>query len=105
MRTSATILIPNKSDIRVERMLKSIDYYGSDTEKLEILMVLNNPTEEVICLIEKLKAKYKNKFIFSVINIPKSNLGLAYNEGIKQAKHENVVFIDTDLVREAGSLN
>lgn len=102
---SATILIPKKSDIRVERMLKSIDYYGSDTEKLEILMVLNSPTEEVICLIEKLKAEYKDKFIFSVINILKSNLGLAYNEGVKQAKHENVVFIDTDLIREAVSLN
>ena len=101
---SATILIPNKSDTRVERMIKSIDYYGDKSEKLEILMVLNKPTEEIICLTEKLKNQYKDKFIFSVINISKSNLGLAYNEGIKYAKYNNVVFIDTDLICEPGAL-
>ena len=99
-----SIIVPNRSDKRMKRMLQSIDYYETPEHHVEILIILNNETPEIAEMSAKLKEKYKYRFQIRIVRINYSNFGVIYNTGIKEAKYDNVMFIDTDLVCEKGSI-
>ncbi len=99
-----SILIPNSRDMRMERMIKSIDFYNTDEHHVELVIVLNQPTDEIRKLCERLVVEYKNKFEIKIIEVPCFNFGLIYNQGVLNATYDNVVFIDTDLVCGKGAV-
>ncbi len=91
-----SVVICVSDDIRIEKTLESIK------ENCEVVVVLNQPSEEVINIINK----YKNNdcFELNVYKLPEKNLGKARNIGTKHAKNEKVVFIDSDCIVTNGSL-
>lgn len=104
MKMDTSILIPNHSDLRMIHMIESIDYFDCDDHRVELVIVLNRPTNAVREQVEKIKKIYNEKFIFKVVHVSKCNLGLVYNEGIKQASFDNIMFIDTDLTCARGAI-
>lgn len=80
-----SILIPNHSDLRMINMIQSIDYFNNEMHQVELLIVLNNPTDLVIKQVEEVKEKFKEKFLFNIIQTEYCNLGHVYNEGFKNA--------------------
>ncbi|WP_158642133.1 glycosyltransferase family 2 protein [Brevibacillus laterosporus] len=99
-----SIVIPNRSDLRIKNLLESIDYYNDNNKTIEIIIVLNKPTEELKKLTYNLKEKMKEKFVFKIVNIEFSNFGLAYNTGIQNATYDNILFLDSDLICGKGSI-
>ena len=99
-----SILIPNHNDLRMHKMIKSIDYFNTHEHHVELVIVLNKPTFDLLNLVDVIKAEYKNKFEFKIIEIDKCNLGLAYNAGICNATYDNILFIDTDLICKPGAI-
>ena len=61
-----SILIPNHSDLRMINMIQSIDYFNNEMHQVELLIVLNNPTDLVIKQVEEVKEKFKEKFLFNI---------------------------------------
>lgn len=100
-----SILIPNHSDLRMINMIQSIDYFNNEMHQVELLIVLNNPTDLVIKQVEEVKEKFKEKFLFNIIQTEYCNLGHVYNEGFKNATYDNIFIIDTDMICQKGSIN
>ena len=53
-----SILIPNHSDLRMINMIQSIVYFNNEMHQVELLIVLNNPTDLVIKQVEEVKEKF-----------------------------------------------
>ena len=47
MKMDISILIPNHSDLRMIHMIESIDYFDCDDHRVELVIVLNRPTNAV----------------------------------------------------------
>lgn len=75
-----SILIPNHNDLRMKEMIDSIDVWRSEKHEIELLIVLNKPTKELLDQVHSIKMKYSSKFIINVINVGQCNLGLIYND-------------------------
>ncbi len=43
-----SIIIPNHSDLRMYKMINSIDYFNNEDRTVELIIVLNKPTKEVL---------------------------------------------------------
>lgn len=99
-----SILIPNHSDLRMINMIQSIDYFNNEMHQVELLIVLNNPTDLVIKQVEEVKEKFKEKFLFNIIQTEYCNLGHVYNEGFKNATYDNIFIIDTDMICQKGGV-
>ncbi|WP_410985059.1 glycosyltransferase family 2 protein [Bacillus cereus] len=99
-----SIIIPDRSDLRIKDLIESIDYYNDEKKTVEIIVVLNKPTKELEELVYKIKEQKKDKFKFKILNINFCNLGLAYNTGIQNATYENILFLDSDLICRKGSI-
>lgn len=99
-----TILVPNHSDLRMIKMVNSIDFFSNKDHRVELLIALNNPTNEVKKQAERIKEKYGDKFEVRIIELTVCNLGYVYNEGFKNAKYDNIFIIDTDMVCKKGSI-
>lgn len=99
-----SILIPNHSDLRMIKMIQSIDYFNTKEHHVELLIVLNNPTNLVIKQVEEIKRVFRKKFEFNIIETKFCNLGYVYNEGFKNATYDNIFLIDTDMICQEGSI-
>lgn len=99
-----SILIPNHNDLRMEKLINSIDYTNDKDRIVELVIVLNNPTTNLIKLCERLSEKLKDKFVFKILYTEHQNLGYLYNYGLKAATYEHVLFLDSDLVCEPGAI-
>lgn len=99
-----SVLIPNHNDLRIYNMINSIDYIDNENHHVELVIVLNKPTKELMHLISKIKIDFKDKFQIKIVEINYCNLGIAYNEGIKNAKYNNILFIDTDLICDTDAI-
>ncbi|MFT4311861.1 MAG: glycosyltransferase family 2 protein [Candidatus Woesearchaeota archaeon] len=86
-----SIIIRVKDDLRVARCLDSID------EDVEVVVVLNTPSKEVIELLKK----------YNVVTtkINNNNLAKAHNRGIEVSKYEFVLLMDSDCVFKKGTIN
>lgn len=85
-----TILIPVKDDIRIEKCIKSID------EKVEILVVLNNPSIEVCEIVKNMDVR--------TVYLEEASLSKAYNLGIEHATYNHVLLMDSDCTFEPGTI-
>ncbi len=85
-----SIVIPCADDIRIKHCLDSID------EKVEIVVVLNGATKEVINVV--------NSYDVKVVEIKERNLSKALNIGIEEARHPNIILIDSDCRFERGAI-
>lgn len=85
-----SIVIPCADDIRIKHCLDSID------EKVEIVVVLNGATKEVINVV--------NSYDVKVVEIKERNLSKALNIGIEEAKYSNTILIDSDCRFEKGAI-
>jgi hypothetical protein len=85
-----TIIIPVCDDLRIERCIKSID------EDVEIIVSMNNPTEKIKKLINRLGV--------DSCQIAKQSLSKAYNEGIKKSTKNHILITDSDCVFKKGSI-
>lgn len=85
-----SIVIPVKDDIRIKECIDSID------EDVEIVVVLNDASEEVNKIVSKLDVK--------IVRIDEANLSKAYNAGIMNATYENILLMDSDCVFEKGTI-
>ncbi|EJA6850501.1 glycosyltransferase [Clostridioides difficile] len=85
-------------------MINSIDYFNNEDRTVELIIVLNKPTKEVLFQVELIKKDFSKRFLITIIFINQCNLGLAYNEGIKKSKYSNILFLDTDLICEKHSI-
>ena len=92
-----SVVICVADDLRVENMLNSINDY------CEVIVVLNGATKQV----ENLINSYKNnkKFALKIIKINKRNLSKSRNLGILNAKHDKVVFYDSDCIMTKSALS
>lgn len=93
-----TIIIPNHSDLRMIKMIESIDYRSTKNKTVELLILLNNPTKEVIQQCNEIKIRFKKNFLVRTILTDIQNLGYLYNLGIKNASFEHIMFLDSDLI-------
>jgi len=85
-----TVVIPCADDVRIKSCIESVD------ENVEILVVLNGATREVVNIVDKLGVK---KVILS-----NRNLSKALNIGIKRAKYSKVILIDSDCTFHKGAI-
>lgn len=99
-----SIVVPNRSDMRMKRMIQSIDYFDTPEHRVEILIILNNETPEIARMAREIMEKNKKRFQIRIVKIKYSNFGVIYNTGIKESKYDNVMFIDTDIMCEKGSV-
>lgn len=83
------------SHLEVAKMVQSID------EPVEIILVLNRPTDDARKLVTQLASSDKRIRVFE---IAKNSLGMIKNIGIKNASHDNILFIDADCQLRKGAL-
>jgi len=97
-----TIVVPvyNEEDT-IAATLDALLNNGYPEEKLEILVVNDESTDDTIKIVNKYMKKYKQITFFS-----KSNSGKAdsVNQAIKKAKYEFVGVVDADSYPEKGAL-
>ena len=93
-----SIIIPDHNDLRLIDLVDSIDYASTEKQKVELVLVLNKPTVELLQLVDKIKIKYCKKFDIKSVLIEICNLGYAYNAGIENASYDNIMFLDSDLI-------
>ncbi len=96
-----TVLIPVSNDLRILNCLKSID------EKVEIMISLNKPSTELLRLIKDIKAGTYPELCNLQINtcqIDYLSIAGAYNQGIKEAKYDNILLMDSDCTFEKGTI-
>ncbi|MBU4283556.1 MAG: glycosyltransferase [Nanoarchaeota archaeon] len=79
-----------KDDIRIRKCIESID------EKVEKVVVLNTPSDEVRTIVSRLDVK--------TIEIDNNNLARAYNVGIETSSNSNVLLMDSDCVFDEGTI-
>ena len=96
-----SILIPVSNDLKIIEALKSID------EKVQVVVSLNKPSQEILKLVKNIQKKrfpaLKNlDIVFCKIDY-KSIAG-AYNNGIKTAKYDNILLMDSDCIFEKGTI-
>ena len=85
-----SIVIPCADDVRIKHCLDSID------EKVEVMVVLNGATKEVLNIVDDYDVK--------VVKIKERNLSKALNIGIKTAKNPKVILVDSDCRFEKGAI-
>ncbi len=93
-----SIIIPDHNDLRLMELIESIDFVNSEKQKVELVLVLNRPTAELLRLVDGIKRKYHEKFDIKSVFIEICNLGYAYNAGIENASYDNIMFLDSDLI-------
>jgi glycosyltransferase involved in cell wall biosynthesis len=86
-----TILIPDSSDTKIADCVKSID------ESADILVCLNAPTADVLEVVSQLKVR--------TCTLPEKGLASALNNGIANARHEQIIIIDSDCVFAPGCIS
>lgn len=89
-----SIIIPSKNDEKVfyEHYSSVTKYLKSINLEFEIILVSNGSTAFNLDLVSDI-----NDINFLHLNISKSGKGLAIKHGIKNAKYENILFIDADF--------
>lgn len=90
-----SIIIPVSSDLKIKECIKSVD------EVAEIIMSLNKPTKKILRLLKKIK-KNDPHLRFCRINYP--SIAGAYNQGIKTAKYDNILLMDSDCIFSNGCI-
>ncbi len=85
------IVIPVADDIRLQ------DCLGSINEDVEVVISMNGSTEQIKEITRKSGRRY--------CELPDRNLGAALDEGIKTAKSERVLLMDSDCVFDPGTIN
>ncbi|WP_207694593.1 hypothetical protein DOK67_0000370 [Enterococcus sp. DIV0212c] len=95
-----SILIPNHNDLRMKNLIQSIDYTCDSKKKVELVIVLNNPTKELKEQCENIHSEYKDKFLFNFIYTDRQNLGYLYNIGLQASSFDHVMFLDSDIICE-----
>lgn len=85
-----TLVICVCDDIRIINTLNSINY------DVEVILVLNGSPKEFLKEIKKYQKK--SNLEIKIIQIPEKNLSKARNIGVINAKHNKVVFYDSDTV-------
>ncbi len=93
MKISIVIAVSN--DLRIEKTIKSVD------EDVEIVVSLNEPTENIKKLIYKLKKENPN---IKTCTIPYLSIAGAYNHAIKHSSYDNILLMDSDCVFEKGCI-
>ena len=85
-----SILIPVKDDTRIVNCINSID------EEVEVVVVMNDPSDEIIDIVSKLQVKS--------VFLPEANLSKAYNAGIEASKYDKILLMDSDCIFEKGTI-
>ena len=96
MRTYISIVIPCKDDRRILECVKSIDY-----RYVSIEIVLNGATKEFTKWIQN--KTNGNKHI-AIHSLSKPNLSWALEYGTQHAKHNLVLYMDSDCRFEKGAI-
>jgi len=94
-----SVVIPNRSDLRVERLVKNLDE-NRGNNRLEVIVALNCPTKELVLLTRRLEEQYdKKEFEVKACDAGESgNCSRAYNVGIDSSKYPHVMILDSDLI-------
>lgn len=99
-----SIIIPDHNDLKIIQLIDSIDFTCSEVQHVELVIVLNKPTEELARAIDKLQKSHAGKFEFTVVTIDICNFGHIYNIGIKNCRYDLIMFLDSDLVCRPGAI-
>lgn len=86
-----TVVVPVRDDLLIERCLRSIDH-----AEVRPLVVLNDPTAAVRRLVEDAGAAY--------IELPTAGGPAACEQGIRAARDDHVLLMDSDCVFRPGAL-
>lgn len=96
-----SVLIPDHNDLRIIDCINSID------EDVEVVISLNKPTRELEKLTKQIcQGKYQNehKLDIKVCSIDYPSIAGAYNNGIKNAKYNDILLMDSDCVFKEGCI-
>lgn len=88
-----SIVVPVSNDLRIRNCLRSID------EQLEIIVVTNHPSIEVISIIKKDK-----RCVLVKVDDKKCNLALMLNLGAKKASNNKVLITNSDCEFGPGTI-
>lgn len=89
-KLSLSIIIPCADDVRIKNCIDSID------EDVEIVVVLNGTTNEVVKILEDHSVRK--------VEIKERNLSKSLNIGIESAANQYVILIDSDCRFEKGAI-
>lgn len=109
-----SIIIPCYKDFNVANTIRSINSEGKKFNyKIEVVIVLTDPSKDLLELITILRKTYKSQFSIKIVesknpkiqnnlykSTPKGGLARAYNKGIKSAKYNTVLIMGSDVVFE-----
>jgi len=87
-KLNLSVVICVSDDVRIKKTLETIK------ENCEVVVVLNQPSEEVRNIVNNFKNN--NFFELNIYEILEKNLSKARNVGTNLAKYDKVVFIDSD---------
>lgn len=85
-----SVIIPIHNDITVERCIDSID------ENVEVVFVLNNPTDDDISRIKKIRNNSFYSIHFKTIFLKEASLSTSYDIGIKKATYSKIILMNAD---------
>lgn len=98
-----TIVIGVRDDLKIRNCLDSID------EKVEVILSLNDPTPELLNLVNDILQQkeqglaYQNLEIV-VYTIDYPSIAGAYNNGILKASYQEILLMDSDCTFEKGCI-
>ena len=98
MSTGVSIIIPvyNEEELIEKNTERLLEYLGRLTEKHEIILCDNGSTDDTKLLGSLLEARYPGRVKF--LSLPKKGVvGLAFRQGVKAAKYQNIISMDMDL--------
>ncbi len=91
---SLSIIIPSKNDesVFMDSLFMLLEFLKKKTWDWEVILVSNGSHKENINLISTGDEPY-----FKHITLKESGKGLAIKEGIKESKHDYILFVDADF--------
>jgi poly-beta-1,6-N-acetyl-D-glucosamine synthase len=97
-----TVIVPvyNEEDT-IAATLDSLLANGYPEDKLEILVVNDESTDNTLQIVQEYKKKYKQVRVFSKLNSGKAD---SVNQAIKKAKNEFIAIVDADSYLEKDAL-
>lgn len=97
MKTPISVIIPCKDDPEIIECIKSIDYKFATIE-----IVFNGSPDQFVRWVKKQAKRLNPAIIFH--ELPKANLALALEYGTQNARHDLLLYMDSDCRFHTGAI-
>lgn len=98
MKYDISVIIPVKSDCLLDQALASI------SDDVEVIVSLNQPSQEVKVICDKWMKDTSRGFVLKIITTDKVGMPVALNNGVRAARYDKIVVLDSDCMLEKNTL-